>query len=75
MANRSSEISGYYKLSVEERLKLLGSFSNLTQDELDVLRMHGSLNTELADKLIENVVSTLERNEPPWRISNKRFGS
>ncbi len=76
MANRSSEISGYYKLSVEERLKLLGSFSNLTQDELDVLRMHGSLNTELADKLIENVVSTLEIPvgiAPNFRINGKDY--
>ena len=76
MANRSSEISGYYKLSVEERLELLGTFSNLTQEELEVLRMHGSLSMELADKLIENVVSTFEIPvgiAPNFRINGKDY--
>ena len=76
MVNRSSEISGFYKLSVEERLKLLGSFSDLTQEELEVLRMQGSLNTELADKLIENVVSTFEIPvgiAPNFRINGKDY--
>ncbi len=76
MANRSSEISGYYKLNVEERLELLGTFSNLTQEELEVLRMHGSLSMELADKLIENVVSTFEIPvgiAPNFRINGKDY--
>lgn len=76
MESRSSEISGYYKLNVEDRLKILESFSDLTQEELEVLRMQGSLSTELADKLIENVVSTFEIPvgiAPNFRINSKDY--
>lgn len=76
MESRSSELPGYYKLNVEERLKLLEAFSNLTPEETEVLRMHGSLTTELADKLIENVVSTFEIPvgiAPNFRINSKDY--
>lgn len=76
MENRSSEISGFYKLSVDERLKILESFSDLSPEEIETLRMQGSLGTELADRLIENVVSTLELPvgiAPNFRINGKDY--
>ncbi len=76
MEDRSSEISGYYKLSVDERLKILEAFSDLSPEEIETLRMQGSLSTELADRLIENVVSTLELPvgiAPNFRINGKDY--
>ena len=76
MENRSSEISGFYKLSVDERLKILESFSDLSPEEIETLRIQGSLGTELADRLIENVVSTLELPvgiAPNFRINGKDY--
>jgi len=55
---RTSNISGFYNLASAERLKILQAFAGLTDDELAVLSMKGSLD-ELADRMIENVVGTM----------------
>ena len=76
MDNMSSEISGFYKLSVSERLELLKSFANLSREEMETLAVTGSLTQELADRLIENVVSTLELPvgvAPNFRINGKDY--
>lgn len=58
--NESSRISGFYKLSPEERLEIVKEFSNLTKEESDTLKKTGSLSIEKADKMLENVIGTLE---------------
>lgn len=76
MAEKTSEISGYYKLSVKERLEKLKEFADLSQEEIDTLSSYGSLTPDLADKLIENVVSTLELPvgvAPNFRINGKDY--
>lgn len=60
MDSKSSQISGFYKLSVPERLDILRKFSDLSDEEIETLSTTGSLTQDLADRLIENVVSTLE---------------
>jgi hydroxymethylglutaryl-CoA reductase len=55
---RTSNISGFYNLASAERLKILQAFAGLTDEELAVLSMKGSLD-ELADRMIENVVGTM----------------
>ena len=60
MGEKSSEIPGFHKLSIEKRLSLLRDFSDLDDTEMASLTKTGSLSIDLADKLIENVVSTLE---------------
>jgi len=59
MAEKSSEVSGFYKKPVDERLKFVQEFAGLTDDELNVLRNTGGLPLETADKMIENVVGGL----------------
>jgi hydroxymethylglutaryl-CoA reductase len=49
-------ISGFYKLSVEERMNVVKEFANLTDEEVATLRSTGGLPLELADRMIENVV-------------------
>lgn len=56
----SSSISGFYKLSVEERRDILKKMGNLSEDEMTLLRNMGSLGESTADHMIENVVSVME---------------
>ncbi|MCP8318374.1 MAG: hydroxymethylglutaryl-CoA reductase, degradative [Candidatus Methylarchaceae archaeon HK01B] len=56
---RTSEISGFYKLSPEERLEIVKEFSSLSDDEASPLRSMGGLKLELADRMIENVISAM----------------
>jgi hydroxymethylglutaryl-CoA reductase len=52
----SSELTGFYKLSVEDRLKLLQKLAGLTDEEVKVLGDTGGLPREVASRMIENVV-------------------
>jgi len=57
---KTSAVSGFYKLSFEERLKILKEFSGLSEEEISTLKKSGSLDTKTADAMIENVVGTFE---------------
>lgn len=59
MTSKSSSITGFYKLSVEERLQKLKDFAGLSDDEVKTLKETG-LKIEQANRMIENVVGTLE---------------
>ncbi|HKT21897.1 MAG TPA: hydroxymethylglutaryl-CoA reductase, degradative [Nitrososphaerales archaeon] len=52
----SSEISGFYKLSMQERLDLLRKVAGLTEEEARTLANTGGLPSEVANRMIENVV-------------------
>ncbi|MEM2342135.1 MAG: hydroxymethylglutaryl-CoA reductase, degradative [Candidatus Bathyarchaeia archaeon] len=54
--SKTSAISGFYKLSIDERLKLVKEFADLTNEEVNMLRAPSSLSLDLADRMIENVV-------------------
>jgi|TARA_B100001971_G_C18258810_1_gene584703 hydroxymethylglutaryl-CoA reductase len=53
---KTSKISGFYKLSLEERLGIVEEFANLTASEIATLKNTGGLSNELADQMIENVI-------------------
>ena len=53
---KSSQISGFYKLSPRERLALVKEFAGLSDEECNLLQKTGSLPLEAADHMIENVV-------------------
>lgn len=52
----SSEYSGFYKLGVRQRIEFVKKFSNITDNEAELLVATGSLPIEQADRMIENVV-------------------
>lgn len=54
--NKTSRLSGFYKLSVDERLALIGEWANLNPEELLVLQGIDGFNIEQANHMIENVV-------------------
>jgi len=56
---KTSRVSGFYKMPIEKRLSYVRDFCGLTSDEVDLLRMAGNLGLETADKMIENVIGTM----------------
>lgn len=60
MSGRSSRIPGFYKLSIEERLKVVSEFAGLSSEEIDLLKKYGALDIETANRMIENVISTYQ---------------
>jgi len=56
---KTSEFSGFYKLTPKERVKFVKEFAGLTDEEVKILQSTGSLPLELADRMIENVVGAI----------------
>ena len=56
---KSSEISGFYKLTPKERLQFVRDFAGLTDEEVALLTNTGSLPLDMADRMIENVVGAM----------------
>jgi hydroxymethylglutaryl-CoA reductase len=55
---KTSQLSGFYKLTPKQRLALIKEFANLTDEEASTLQNTGSLPLDQADRMIENVVGT-----------------
>jgi hydroxymethylglutaryl-CoA reductase len=53
---KTSEMSGFYRLTPQERLNLLKEFAGLTEEEVKLLQNTGALPLEQANRMIENVV-------------------
>jgi hydroxymethylglutaryl-CoA reductase len=56
---KTSELSGFYKLTPKERVKFVKEFAGLTDEEVKILQSTGSLPLELADHMIENVIGAI----------------
>ncbi|MBM4249760.1 MAG: hydroxymethylglutaryl-CoA reductase, degradative [Euryarchaeota archaeon] len=56
---KSSEVSGFYKRPVEERLSFVKEWAGLADEEVATLRNTGGLPLGTADRMIENVVGGL----------------
>ncbi|TET19112.1 hydroxymethylglutaryl-CoA reductase, degradative [Candidatus Bathyarchaeota archaeon] len=54
--SRTSQISGFYKLTPKKRVQIVKDFAGLTDEEVETLLSTGSLKLELANRMIENVV-------------------
>ena len=54
-----SEIPGLYKLPISERLKEVARMAGLTEEEVRTLSNTGGLPSDVADRMIENVVGGL----------------
>lgn len=57
---KTSRIPGFHKLTVEERLKIVRDFAELSEDEVALLNKRGHLDIQTADRMIENVIGTFE---------------
>ncbi len=56
---KTSRIPGFYKLTIDERLKKVAEFANLTEEEISLLKKVGNLELDIADRMIENVIGTM----------------
>jgi hydroxymethylglutaryl-CoA reductase len=59
MVEKSSEISGFYKKSIQERVEIVKKFADLTDEEVKILTNTGALPPDLVNRMIENVVGTM----------------
>ncbi len=55
-----SDISGFYKLSMDERIKLLSNLVNLNPEEVKILKDLGYFTPTQIDSLIENVIGSYQ---------------
>lgn len=55
---KSSKVSGLYKMPVEKRVEFVKNFSDLNEEETKIFS--SSLDIETADRMIENVLGTFE---------------
>jgi len=58
MENKTSMVSGFYKLPVKERVEFVKKFSNLNDEETKLF--FSSLDINIADRMIENVLGNFE---------------
>ncbi len=56
---RSSQISGFYRLSIDQRLEHLKKFAELTDEETALLKEQGGLKLKDADRMVENIIGTM----------------
>ena len=57
--NRSARVAGFHCKTPQERLDLVAGFAGLDQATVDHLANMGNLSPQLADKMIENVIATM----------------
>lgn len=57
---RTSEISGFYKLTREERIERVREFAQLLPEEAEMLKKGGALGFDVAERMIENVLGIYE---------------
>ena len=55
---KSSRLPGFYEQPISERLRLAGSFANLSPEQQQALGEFGALNPSLTDTFIENGIGT-----------------
>ncbi len=56
---RTSEITGFYKLSPREKLEAVKKFADLADEDVEIIRSMGGLELELANRMIENVIGAM----------------
>jgi hydroxymethylglutaryl-CoA reductase len=56
---KSSEISGFYKLTVADRVKAVRDFAGLNEEEEGLLQKPGALGLDIANRMVENVIGVM----------------
>lgn len=57
---KTSRIGKFYEKSLEERINTVREFAGLGKEEINLLKKEGALPLDSADKMIENVVGTVQ---------------
>jgi len=56
---KSSEISGFYKLTVADRVRVVTDFAGLNEEEEALLQKTGALGFDVANRMVENVIGVM----------------
>lgn len=56
---KSSELSGFYKLTVVDRVKAIKDFAELSEEEAALLQKPGPLGFDVANRMVENVIGVM----------------
>ena len=59
MPTDNSRLKGFFRLSVEERLKLIAEISELSEEDIAALSTDGGLQLNDANDMVENVIGTI----------------
>lgn len=57
--SKSSEFSGFYKLPVSERVKLVKGFAGLSDEEVGLLEKPSVLSFDVANRMVENLIGVM----------------
>ena len=57
--NFTSRLPGFYKKSIEERLKIVSELIGLSEEERELLLNFGNLDLKIADAMIENIIGSM----------------
>lgn len=57
---KSSQVSGFYKKTVEERLSIVQDFAELDNETMNHINEADSLSVEAADQMVENVIGRIQ---------------
>jgi len=60
MKNKTSQISGFHKKTHDQRLEMLEQFSDLSEEEILLLKVTSSFDFDLANRMVENVISSIQ---------------
>ena len=55
---RTSRIEGFYRMPIEERLRIVKEFAQLTDEEEQALSGRGGIDPMIPDRMVENAVGT-----------------
>ncbi|HUK26892.1 MAG TPA: hydroxymethylglutaryl-CoA reductase, degradative [Candidatus Acidoferrales bacterium] len=56
---KNSELAGFYKLSVADRVKTLKQFAGLSEEDATLLQKPGALGFDVANRMVENVIGVM----------------
>lgn len=56
---KSSELSGFYKLPVADRVRVVKEFAGLNDEEASLLQKPGALGLDVANRMVENLVGVM----------------
>lgn len=56
---KTSVIPGFYNLNIDERLKIVSKYADLSDEEMDILKKTSALEFDQANRMIENVIGTM----------------
>lgn len=57
---KSSQVSGFYKKTVEERLSIVQDFAELDNETMNHINEADALSVEAADQMVENVIGRIQ---------------